>query len=231
MYGLDKEGRPNIREEASWEIGSTNWSTQNLSHIEQQVGTAVQEIITHLDAEGKRLASFIAINKAVEFQFGKDKSAILVYFSYFWSHSATAAIKCSSHLSTRNLWPNSRKNSKKPCFCCQPETSSRDGLRRTELKSDQTAELSLQSTLQSLTSYSSPALSSVQELESDSMAPLLPKLPSINLNNISSKKELMQSEQPIADWPIETSKSISKRKPLFTCLRREKRNEHDLGYI
>lgn len=35
-----------------------------------------------MDAEGKRIASFIIINKAAEVSYGKDKSFILLYFSF-----------------------------------------------------------------------------------------------------------------------------------------------------
>lgn len=56
--------------------------TPTLSHVEQQVGGAFVEAVNHLDAEGKKLAAHILINKATEIAFQKDKSFILIYVSY-----------------------------------------------------------------------------------------------------------------------------------------------------
>lgn len=55
---------------------------QNLSHVEQSVGTALQDIISHLDGDNKQLASFITLHKAIEIPNGKEKPFILVYVSY-----------------------------------------------------------------------------------------------------------------------------------------------------
>ena len=37
----------------------------NLSHLEVQVGQAVQDAVSHYDGENKRIASFIKINKVI----------------------------------------------------------------------------------------------------------------------------------------------------------------------
>lgn len=51
-------------------------------------------MIGHLDAESKKLAAFILIHKVVEFTYGKDKSALLVYFVYALSYVVIGAIRC-----------------------------------------------------------------------------------------------------------------------------------------
>jgi len=56
--------------------------TPVLSHLEQQVGGAFVEAVSHLDAESKRLASHIHISKAAEISYGKDKSFVLIYLSF-----------------------------------------------------------------------------------------------------------------------------------------------------
>ena len=54
----------------------------NLSHLENTVGTALIEAGNHLDAENKRLASYILIHKAQEISYDKDKSLILIVVTY-----------------------------------------------------------------------------------------------------------------------------------------------------
>jgi len=54
----------------------------HLSALEQQVGTAVQEIVAHLEGENKRFGQFIEVNKVVEVPNGKEKPTALIYFSH-----------------------------------------------------------------------------------------------------------------------------------------------------
>ncbi len=54
----------------------------NLSHIEQVVGSALNEIVTALEGENKRIASFIILNRVLEVPVSKGVNAILIYFSY-----------------------------------------------------------------------------------------------------------------------------------------------------
>jgi hypothetical protein len=56
--------------------------TANLSNLEVQVGTAVQDAVNHYDGENKRIASFIKINKVIEIPIAKEKPALLVYVSF-----------------------------------------------------------------------------------------------------------------------------------------------------
>ena len=55
----------------------------NLTHVEQSVASALNEIINGLDNENKHIASFITVKKAIEIPMGngKEKAAILIYFS------------------------------------------------------------------------------------------------------------------------------------------------------
>ena len=53
-----------------------------LSHVESQVGSALIEAVNHLDAENKKLASSVVINKVQELSYDKDKSLILIYVGY-----------------------------------------------------------------------------------------------------------------------------------------------------
>ena len=46
------------------------------------MGGALKDIISHFDGENKRIGSFIEVNKVIEIPVGKDKPAILIYFSY-----------------------------------------------------------------------------------------------------------------------------------------------------
>jgi len=50
--------------------------------LEQQVGTAIQEIVAHLEGENKRFGQFIEVNKVVEIANGKEKPIALIYFSH-----------------------------------------------------------------------------------------------------------------------------------------------------
>ena len=59
----------------------TNKNAQ-YSAIEQQTGTALQEIISTLEGDNKRYGQFIEINKVVEIPNGKEKPTALVYLSH-----------------------------------------------------------------------------------------------------------------------------------------------------
>ena len=52
------------------------------SAIEQQAGLALLDVVSHLEGENKRIGSFIEINRAVEIPMGKEKPAVLIYFSH-----------------------------------------------------------------------------------------------------------------------------------------------------
>ena len=54
----------------------------NLSHLENQVGSALLEAVNHLDADSKKLASAVIINKVQEVTYDKDKSFILIQVTY-----------------------------------------------------------------------------------------------------------------------------------------------------
>jgi hypothetical protein len=54
----------------------------NLSHLENQVGAALIEASNHIDAENKKLASAVVINKVQEISYEKDKSLILINVTY-----------------------------------------------------------------------------------------------------------------------------------------------------
>ncbi len=54
----------------------------NLSHLEVQVGQALQDTVNHYDAENKTSGSAIRINRVVEIPVGKDKPAILIYVNF-----------------------------------------------------------------------------------------------------------------------------------------------------
>ena len=54
----------------------------SLSNIESQAGHALQEIISHFEGENKRIASFIEVNRVIEIPVGKEKPAVLIYFSF-----------------------------------------------------------------------------------------------------------------------------------------------------
>lgn len=54
----------------------------NLSHLENQVGTALIEAASHLDTENKKLAQAILVHKVQEITYEKDKSLILIVVSY-----------------------------------------------------------------------------------------------------------------------------------------------------
>ena len=41
------------------------------SHVEQQVGTALVDIVSHFDGDNKRVGSFIEVNRAIEIPNGK----------------------------------------------------------------------------------------------------------------------------------------------------------------
>ena len=53
-----------------------------LSHVESQVGSALIEAVNHLDAENKKSASSLIINKVQEVSYDKDKSFILIHVGY-----------------------------------------------------------------------------------------------------------------------------------------------------
>ena len=52
------------------------------SAAEQQVGAALIDIVSQLDGDNKRLGSFIEVNRVIEIPMGKEKPAVLVYFSH-----------------------------------------------------------------------------------------------------------------------------------------------------
>jgi hypothetical protein len=54
----------------------------NLSHLEVQVGQALQDTVNHYDGENKKTASVIKINRVVEVPLGKDKPAFLVFVNF-----------------------------------------------------------------------------------------------------------------------------------------------------
>lgn len=54
----------------------------NLSHLEVQVGQALQDTVSHYDAENKKTGSAIRINRVVEIPMGKDKPALLVFVNF-----------------------------------------------------------------------------------------------------------------------------------------------------
>lgn len=54
----------------------------NLSHLEVQVGQALQDTVNHYDGENKKIASAIKINKVIEIPLGKEKPATLVYVNF-----------------------------------------------------------------------------------------------------------------------------------------------------
>jgi hypothetical protein len=59
----------------------TNKNAQ-YSAIEQQTGTALQEIISQLEGDNKRYGQFLEINKVAEIPNGKEKPTALVYLSH-----------------------------------------------------------------------------------------------------------------------------------------------------
>lgn len=59
----------------------TNKNAQ-YSAIEQQTGTALQEIVAQLEGDNKRFGSFLEIAKVVEIPNGKEKPIALVYLSH-----------------------------------------------------------------------------------------------------------------------------------------------------
>lgn len=54
----------------------------NLSHLEVQVGQALQDTVNHYDGENKKFGSAIRINRVIEVPLGKDKPAFLVFVNY-----------------------------------------------------------------------------------------------------------------------------------------------------
>jgi len=143
----------------------------------------------------------------------------------FWFTSTIEAANFYLPPSIRNSSLSSRKNSRRLSFFSPHAKLTPDGLRRTELKLDPTAEPLLPSTLQSSMSSSSPESSLDKEPELDSMDLLSQKLLLIRLNNISLKTALKPSELPINTSLTEISKLNSKRSQPTTLLRREKGND------
>lgn len=56
--------------------------TAQYSAIEQQTGTALQEIIAQLDGDNKKYGQFIEINKVIEIPNGKEKPVALIYLTH-----------------------------------------------------------------------------------------------------------------------------------------------------
>ena len=59
-----------------------NTKNPQYSAIEQQVGLALADSIGYLEGENKRIGSFIEVNRVIEIPMGKEKPALLVYFSH-----------------------------------------------------------------------------------------------------------------------------------------------------
>ena len=55
---------------------------QTLSHLEKQVGGAVVEAISHLDAESKKLTAGLTVIKVAEYTYQKDKSFLILHVNY-----------------------------------------------------------------------------------------------------------------------------------------------------
>lgn len=66
------------------QIFARSKTTKNPSftNIESQAGHALQDIVSHLEGENKRIGSFIEVNKVIEIPVGKQEPAVLIYFSY-----------------------------------------------------------------------------------------------------------------------------------------------------
>lgn len=143
----------------------------------------------------------------------------------FWSTSTIEAANFYLPPSIRNSSLSSRKNLRRLSFFSPHAKLTPDGLRRTELKLDPTAEPLLPSTLQFSMSSSSPESSLDKEPELDSMDLLSQKLSLTRLNNISLTIALKPSELPISTSLTEISKLNSKRSQPTTLLRREKGND------
>lgn len=54
----------------------------NLSHLEVQVGQALQDAVNHYDGDNKKVGQAIKINRVVEISLGKDKPALLVFVNF-----------------------------------------------------------------------------------------------------------------------------------------------------
>lgn len=54
----------------------------NFSHLEVQVGQALQDTVNHYDGDNKKFAQSIKINKVIEIPMGKDKPAFLVFVNF-----------------------------------------------------------------------------------------------------------------------------------------------------
>jgi hypothetical protein len=54
----------------------------NLSHLEVQVGQALQDAVNHYDGDNKKVGQAIKINRVVEIPLGKDKPALLVFVNF-----------------------------------------------------------------------------------------------------------------------------------------------------
>ena len=59
-----------------------NTKNPQYSAVEQQVGLALADSISYLEGENKRIGSFIEVNRVIEIPMGKEKPALLVYFSH-----------------------------------------------------------------------------------------------------------------------------------------------------
>lgn len=59
----------------------TNKNAQ-YSAVEQQTGTALQEIVAQLDGDNKKYGQFIEINKVIEIPNGKEKPIALIYLTH-----------------------------------------------------------------------------------------------------------------------------------------------------
>lgn len=59
-----------------------NTKNPQYSPVEQQVGLALADSVAHLEGDNKRIGSFIEVNRVIEIPMGKEKPALLVYFSH-----------------------------------------------------------------------------------------------------------------------------------------------------
>lgn len=54
----------------------------NLSHLEVQVGQALQDTVSHYEGENKKTGSSIKLSKVVEIPLGKEKPAFLLFVNF-----------------------------------------------------------------------------------------------------------------------------------------------------
>ena len=119
-----------------------------------------------------------------------------------------------------------RKSWKQQSWSLHPEVLNQDGLRSIELNKDQTQELCLTFTTSTWMNYCCQEVSFHQEQESDLMDHQSTRLPLTRPINISLRREFQPSELPTRNLLQEILNSISKRNPLSTSSKREKKDDH-----